>query len=419
MKELTSRIYNTVIFVSIYLFGRLLLLPGVDHSVFFQHNTTGIIAWLDRLLGSSLTSYSVLALGIYPYISASIFIQFASRNLPYFQRLQKEGPSGRNKLSQITRLLACFVAPLQAIPYLLRSVPQQALFISRYEFLLLGLIVLTTGTMFCVFLADRITEKGIGNGSSVIITSGILASLPNSITQEVSQVSGMLIFVIEVVVLFFITLSIIAITRAVRKIPLQRARQFVGLNALTYTGRGEYLPVQVNAAGVMPIIMAGMLSTSPRLLGRLLRDKSEWAATIETIMSDDTGWQYNLFLAILVFGCTYFYVAIFFNVSEIVSSLKKENAFISNVKPGRDTAAYIDSVLGKVTLFGSFFLALIAVLPAVAYYFKVTRAFSRFFGGTNLIILTGTILELIQQIKSYLFMGQYNNMVQNETIPEL
>lgn len=419
IKDLRTRLFNTLALVSIYLAGRLLLLPGIDASI-FEHNSSGVIAWLDRLLGSSLKTFSVFSLGIYPYISASIAIQFLSITFPYFQRLQKEGASGKNKLNQITRLLALIITPLEAIPYLYSPIRHgTGLLISKYYFVPLAIILLTAGTMFCIFLADRITEKGLGNGSSMLIMSGILSSLPNAFAGELSQVSGMLLFVIELTILFLITLIIISVTRGVRRIPLQRAKQMLGGHGV-YRGRREYLPIQVNSAGVMPVIMASMISAAPRLVGHLLRNKSDLAANIAQIMSDENGWQYNLVLAIIVFASTYFYVAIFINPTEIAGNLRRENAFIPGVKPGRDTAGYIDSILTKITLFGSLFLALIAVVPAFAFYFGVTKPFSKFFGGTYLIILTGTILELVRQIESHLFMRHYNDMVENEqTIPEL
>ncbi len=416
IEDFYTRLSNTLLFVAIYRAGTYILLPGIDH-IKFTRDVTGILAWLDRLLGGSLATYSLFGLGITPYISASIVIQFATISIPYFQRLQKEGPAGRNKLNQITRLIALAVAPIQGIPYLYKIVGTNTLLMSKYYFIGISAVLLTTGTMFCIWLADRITEKGLGNGTSILITAGILSSLPSAIGIEINNIgtNNMLIFVIELVILFFIIQLLITFMQGIRRIPLQRARQTIG-TYIPQKRRREYLPIKVNAAGVMPIIMASMISATPRVIGYLLRNKSEKAAWVEQIMSDVNGWHYNLFLSILIFFSTYLYIAVFINPTEIANNLKRENGFIPGIKPGNPTANYIDSILSKITLPSSLFLACIAIVPALAYYLGITKEFSKFFGGTSLLIVIGSILELAQQIESYLFMGYYDSMVTTDQI---
>ena len=411
--ELRQRLLYTLLFLALARLGTFVLLPGIDIALFQGQQASGILAWLDTLLGGSLTTFSVFSLGITPYISASILVQFASLSIPYFQRLQKEGPSGSAKLSQLTRLLTLAVAPMQAMPFLvaMKDVP---LLLPRYYFVPLALLLLTTGTACCLWLADRISDKGLGNGTSLLISAGILSRLPLALTGEATRhgSAGMLPFVLTLLVLLALILIVIAFMQAVRKLPLQNVKQATYMYAGAYQAPRQYLPVKVNVAGVMPIIMASMLSALPRLIARLLRNKSDIAAYVNTVMSNVNGWQYNAVLALLIFFATYFYTAVFFNPTEIADTLKRNGSFIPGIKPGTPTALYIDSILSRILLPGSLFLALIAVLPPLAYYAGVSEPFSRFFGGTSQLIIIGALLDVVEKVQAYLFHHQYSQLAE-------
>ena len=410
--ELRQRLLNTLFFLTLARLGTFILLPGIDAAL-FQHRAEGILAWLDTLLGGSLTTGSLFALGITPYISASIIIQFSSISIPYFQRLKKEGASGSAKLHQITRLLTLLVAPTQAMPYLI-AMKDTPLLLSRYYFVPLSIVLLTTGTACCMWLADRITDRGIGNGTSMLISAGILSELPSALVKEATRhgTRNMLHFVLVLTVLFFLILGIIAFMQGLRKIPLQNAKHASHMYAGQYHTPQQHLPIKLNATGVMPIIMASMLSVLPRLICRMLRERSETAAYLSSVMSNIYGWQYNVLLALLIFMTTYFYTAVFINPVEMADTLKRNSSLIPGIKPGKPTALYIDSILSKILLPGALFLACIAILPAVAYAADISREFSRFMGGTSLLIVVGTLLDMVEKIQSHLFHESYTSMIE-------
>lgn len=410
-KILLQRILQTIFLVTLFRTGTYIILPGINPKELITQ-ASGILAWLDSLLGGALQSYSPFSLGIYPYISASIMMQFISLNIPYFQRLKKEGAPGRAKLNHITRLLTLIITPAQASIYLYGIVSRMPLQVGKYYFIVLSLILLVAGTMISIWIADQITQKGIGNGSSVLITTGILSTLPHAFAKELTLrgFQGALIIVFEIAILSALILLLIYFTQAVRRVPLQQAKAIYNPYG-SYGGRREYLPLKLNGAGVMPIIMASMISALPRLLGHLLRNKSEIAAHIAQVMQDMHGWQYNLFLFIIIFATNFIYTAIFISPIEMANTLKQRNAFIPGIKPGKPTSNFIDYVLTKITLPSSFFLGIIAVLPAFAVYVGITKAFGKFYGGTSLIIVIGTMIEIVQQTQTYLFNRRYSEMV--------
>lgn len=411
-KELRSRLYHTFIYLILFRIGTFIILPGLDPTQ-IKKSTTGILALLDTLLNSSsLRSSSVFALGIAPYISASILMQVTSLTIPYFQRLKKEGPAGRQQLNKITRILTLIISPIQAAPYLLyilnKAHLEGGLMLSKAYIFPLGLIIITTGTMFCIWIADRITAKGIGNGSSILIAASIISSLPGALYMEYNN-TRLLFFIIELLALFAIILIIISFMQGVRKIPLQYATQ-----TSTPTGYGlrQYLPIGMNIAGVMPIIFAQTLTAMPLLSAKWLASRSTKAAAVARILQDQYSWQYNLILASLIFLATFFYAAIFINTTEMSDELKRSNGFIPGIKPGKSTADYIDSILSKIALPSSVFLVLIAILPVGAQKVIATGAMSRFFGGTSVLITVSVILDIIQRIESHLFNAYYGTLLQ-------
>lgn len=413
--ELSNKISYTLMLVVIFRLGTFIMLPGIDPTTFIAQSE-GILARLDTLLGGSFKQASIFSLGIYPYITASIMVQLMGVSFPYFQRLQKEGAAGRQKLNEITRRAVLILAPIQALGYAI-NMRNAATLIPKYQFFILTVVLLTAGSMACLWLSERITDKGIGNGSSILITAGILSSLPIAIAKELKMLGSEknFVFVAEIAILLLIIGIIVNFMQGVRKIPLQRALQVVQANRY-YQGRREYLPIKMNAPGVMPIIAASILSSVPRLLAHALRNKSDIAASIASIMKDRYGWQYNLWLSMLIILSTFFYTAIFVNPVEISDNLRRENAFIPGVKPGKPTAKYISAILDRITLPGSIFLGLIAALPALAHQAGISAEFSGFFGGTSLIIIIGVMTELTDQISSHLFVSDYDSFIENKDI---
>ena len=414
-KEIRTRLFNTFLYVIIFRLGTFIRIPGLNPDR-IKVSSSGFLELLDTLLNSSaLKSSSIFALGITPYISASIITQITSLTIPYFQRLKKEGPAGRTQLNQFTRYLTLFLAPIQATPYVLYLINSQANIIPRYYFMPIAILVIMTGTMFCVWIGDQITSKGLGNGTSVLITASIISSLPGALYMEYDA-SSLLIFVLELVALLVILMVTITFMQGVRKIPLQYAAQMSAAGGGASRGVRQYLPIGLNSTGVMPIIMARTLTAMPLLGAKYFSEKSTKAAAVSSILGDPFGWQFNLILAILIFMATFFYSAIFVNAVEMADDLKRSNGFIPGVKSGKSTADYIDSMLSKITLPGSIFLVLVALMPVAA--FKIigtTKQMSQFFGGTNILITIGVILDGINRIKSHLFSTYYGNMLQNMT----
>lgn len=411
IEDLRIRILNTLGFLVIFRLGSFVVLPGIDPSKL--NEAQGIFGLLDTFLGGAFSNASIFGLGIMPYISASIVVQLLTIAVPYFQKLQKEGESGRNKINQITRVLTILITLAQGSAYLTTTIPSEAILIDRTFFTISAVIILTSGTMFCMWLGERITDKGIGNGISMLIMIGIISRFPQSIIFEAASkgMSGALLFIIEIVVLFFVVMAVVMLTQAVRRIPVQYAKQVVGNKV--YGGQRQYIPLKLNASGVMPIIFAQLLMFLPAMLAGLWQDSSDTAAYIGATFSDFTTWQYNVVFGILVIVFTFFYTAITVNPNQIADDMKRNGGFIPGIKPGRQTSEFIDNILTKITLPGSVFLAIVAILPAIASIFGVTREFAQFYGGTSLLIMVGVILDTLQQIESYLLMRHYEGMMKS------
>ncbi len=413
--ELRSRIINTLLFIAFFRLGSYIALPGVDATKLTQAGEGGLFGLLNIFSGGALSNASVFALGIMPYISASIAIQLLTIALPYFQKMQKDGESGRKKLNQITRILTIFVTAAQAFTYLQVTIPTDAIMVDPWFFRLYGVAILIGGTMLCMWLGEKITDKGIGNGISMLIMIGIVSRFPASILQEAGSrgMSGALMFILEIIALFFVVMGAIMVTQAVRRIPVQYAKQVVGSKATTVGGERQYIPLKLNASGVMPIIFAQALMFIPGLVAQSFAEKSEFASSVASAFGDFTTWQYNLLFAVLIIVFTFFYTAISINPTQISDDMKRGGGFVPGVKPGEETAGFIATILDRITLPGAVMLSLIAVLPAVANLFGVTRGFASFFGGTSLLILVGVVLDTLQQIESYLLMRKYEGLMQS------
>ena len=416
IEELRTRILNTLGFLIIFRLGSFVTLPGVDSSK-LTGQAEGIFGLLDTFLGGAFLKASVFGLGIMPYISASIVLQLMTVAVPYFQKLQKEGDSGRKRINQITRVLTIFICIAQSFGYVSATIPPEAVVLSNpFFFKVSSMIILTSGTIFCMWLGEKITDKGIGNGISMLIMIGIISRFPASIIAEaVSRgMSQALLFVIEMIALFFVVLATVALTQAIRRIPVQYAKQVVGNKV--YGGQRQYIPLKLNSAGVMPIIIAQSLMFLPSLVAGFWADESDTAQYIATTFSQIESWPYNVVFAILIILFTFFYTAITINPSQIADDMKRNGGFIPGVKPGKQTSEFIDDVLSKITLPGSLFLALVAILPAFAILAGVNRGFATFYGGTSLLIMVGVILDTLQQIESYLLMRHYEGMMKSGKI---
>ena len=412
IEELRGRILNTLLMITVYRLGSYIVLPGVDPTK-LNSNPTGLLNLLDTFLGGAFSKASIFALGIMPYISASIAIQLLTMALPYFQKMQKEGESGRKKLNQITRVLTVAITIIQAYSYLRSTIPSEALLVSRTVFTISSVFIITAGTIFCMWLGERITDKGVGNGTSMLIMIGIVSRFPGAIIGEsLSRGSGQaLIFVLEIVALFLVVMFAVALTQAVRRIPVQYAKQVVG-NKVTGGGQRQYLPLKLNTAGVMPIIFAQALMFIPSFLAGLF-PKSDAANSIATTFSDFTSWPYNLLFAVLIIVFTFFYTAIAISPQQIADDMKRGGGFIPGVKPGLSTSDFVATVLDRITLPGGILLAVVAILPAFASMIGMTRQFSQFFGGTSLLILVGVVLDTLQQVESYLLMKRYEGLMKS------
>jgi preprotein translocase subunit SecY len=412
IEELRTRILNTLLFITIFRLGSYVALPGVEPDQ-LNVSTQGLLGLLDTFLGGAFSKASIFALGIMPYISASIAIQLLTMALPYFQKMQKEGESGRKKLNQITRVLTIVVTLVQGTAYLNTTVPDEALLVSRSMFTISSVFVLTAGTMFCMWLGERITDKGVGNGISMLIMIGIVSRFPGAIYKEfVSRGSGsILLTVLEMVALYFVIMGAVMLTQAVRKIPIQYAKQVVGNRVMG--GQRQYLPLKMNAAGVMPIIFAQALMFIPSLGASYFAEKSDFASNVATIFANFTTWQYNLLFAVLIIIFTFFYTAISVNPQQIADDMKRGGGFIPGVKPGQQTSEYISSVLDRITFPGAIMLAIVATLPAFASLLGISNDFAHFFGGTSLLIMVGVVLDTLQQVESYLLMRRYEGLMKS------
>lgn len=418
IEDLKSRILTTIGLVLIYRLGSFIVLPGIDPTkltALEDQTAEGVMGLLNMFSGGAFANASVFGLGIMPYISASIVIQLLGIAVPYFQRLQREGESGRRKINQITRYLTVIILLFQAPAYL-ANLPEVAVTSPGLMFKITSIIILTAGTMFVMWLGERITEKGIGNGISLIIMIGIIARLPFAAVAEfvsrLEEGGGLVMLLIEIVVLFFVFAGTILLVQGTRRIPVQYAKRIVGNKQ--YGGVRQYIPLKVNAAGVMPIIFAQAIMFVPITLVGFA--DSEAATGFAAMFSDMTGWVYNVVFAFLIVAFTYFYTAITINPTQMAEDMKRNGGFIPGVKPGKKTVEFLDSVMSKITLPGSVFLALVAILPAFAMIAGVDRMFAQFYGGTSLLILVGVVLDTLQQIESHLLMRHYDGLMKSGRI---
>jgi len=417
IEELRNRILNTLGFLVIFRLGSFVVLPGIDPVILKQvtGEATGILGILDTFLGGAFSRASIFALGIMPYISASIVVQLLTVAVPYFQKMQKEGESGRKRINQITRVLTIIITLFQSTAYLSATIPSEAVVIDLTFFRISSVVVLVSGTMFVMWLGERITDRGIGNGISMLIMIGIISRLPGQLIAEAvtKGMSGALLFVIEMVALFFVVMAVVMFTQAVRRIPVQYAKQVIGNKV--YGGQRQYIPIKVNSAGVMPIIFAQSLMFLPPMLASIW-PQNDIAIYIATAFSDIRTWQYNLTFGLLILAFTFFYTAITINPNQIADDMKRNGGFIPGIKPGSQTSEFIDSILTRITFPGSIFLAIVAIMPAFAFLAGVNQGFSQFYGGTSLLIMVGVILDTLAQIESYLLMRHYEGMMKSGRI---
>lgn len=421
ISELKSKILVTLLLIGIYRLGTHIALPGIDPNKLPTGGSgTGILGLIDAFAGGAFSQASILAIGIMPYISASIFMQLMTILYPPFQKMQKEGESGRKKITQYTRFLTIAVAALQASAYVayLHSPGYKEAIMPAYEsyFWISTTIVLSAGSLFVMWLGERITDKGLGNGSSVIIMVGILARLPEAMVQEFTSVTtkysgggGLLLFVLRIAILVGIIMGLIILIQGVRKIPVQYAKQIVGNRQ--FGGARQFLPIKVNSAGVMPIIFAQAIMFLPTLLNNF-----ETTQGLARVFNDHSNVWYMLIYAIMVVGFTFLYTALIFNPKQIADDLKRNNGFIPGVKPGQPTADYIGSVMDKITLPGAILLAFVGILPGFAQRLGIQQSFSSFFGGTSLLIMVGVVLDTLQQIETQLLMRQYDGLMKSGRI---
>ncbi|MEX2592266.1 MAG: preprotein translocase subunit SecY [Anditalea sp.] len=412
IEDLRIRILNTIGFLIVFRLGSFIVLPGIDPSQ-LSGPSEGIFGLIDTFLGGAFSNASIFGLGIMPYISASIVLQLLTVGVPYFQKLQKEGESGRKRISQITRVLTIVITVAQGIGYLTATIPNEAIMINKTLFMFSSLVLLSAGTMFCMWLGEKITEKGIGNGISMLIMIGIISRFPGAIMAESLSkgTGGILLLLIEAAVLFFVVVGVVALTEATRRIPVQYAKQVVG--GKVYGGQRQYIPIKVNASGVMPIIFAQSLMFLPALIAQIWADTSEIAAYIGTTFSDFTSWQYNLVFALMIILFTFFYTAITVNPEQIAEDMKRNGGFVPGIKPGAPTADFIDNIISRITLPGSILLSLVAIMPAFAILAGVGGEFAQFYGGTSLLIMVGVIMDTLRQIESYLLMRHYEGMMKS------
>lgn len=419
IEDLRARILTTLGFLLIYRLGSFVVIPGVDPmqlDALQQQGSQGLLGFINMFSGGAFSNASVFALGIMPYISASIVIQLLGIAIPYFQRLQREGESGRKKINQITRYLTVIITGVQAPGYIANlkaTLPPSAFVSDATFFWISSVIMLVAGTMFVMWLGEKITDRGIGNGISLLIMIGIIARLPFSVAAEFAsrleeQGGGMVMFLVELVILFLVFVVSIMLVQGTRRIPVQYAKRIVGNKQ--YGGVRQYIPLKVNAAGVMPIIFAQALMFVPLFLSGYVSDG------VAAAFADYTGFWYNLTLAVLIILFTYFYTAITVNPTQMAEDMKKNGGFIPGVKPGKKTIEFLDSIMSKITLPGSIFLAIIAILPAFASIIGINSSFAQFYGGTSLLIMVGVVLDTLQQIESHLLMRHYDGLMKSGRI---
>ena len=416
------RLLITLLFVAIYRFGSFVVLPGINPGNLErlqQQTAGGLMSLLDMFSGGAFSNASIFALGIMPYISASIVMQLVAIAVPSFQKMQRDGESGRKKIAQYTRYLTVAILLFQAPSYLMnlkmQSAGALASGISWTEFMIPATIILAAGSMFILWLGERITDKGVGNGISMIIMIGIIARLPQAFFQEVGSrftaitSGGLVMFIAEILILYAVVCAAILLVQGTRKVPVQYARKVVG-NTQQLGGARQYIPLKLFAANVMPIIFAQALMFIPLAIVQYQSDSAGW---FTRSMLDNRSLLYNVVYVVLIVAFTYFYTAITLNPTQMAEDMKRNNGFIPGVKPGQDTANYIEEIMSRLTLPGSLFIAFIAIMPALAGLLNVQQAFSQFFGGTSLLILVGVVIDTIQQIQSHLMMRHYDGLLKS------
>ncbi|RLD61594.1 MAG: preprotein translocase subunit SecY [Bacteroidetes bacterium] len=432
IEDLRNRILYTLGIILIYRLGAFVVLPGIDpHQLTNLQNQgkEGLLGLLNMFSGGAFSNASVFALGIMPYISASIVVQLLGMAIPYFQKLQKEGESGRRKINQITRYLTVVILIFQSPAYianLVNQLPPEGIYpfdpnqqaTSIFSFFgISSIVILTAGSMFIMWLGEKITDKGIGNGISLIIMIGIIAQLPFALFGEFisrmeEQGGGLVYFVLEIAILVFIVLLTILLVQGTRRIPVQYAKRIVGNKQ--YGGVRQYIPLKVNAAGVMPIIFAQAIMFLPITFAGFASSEAMTGFFSSFANMNSFAYNFTFFITIILF--TYFYTAITVNPNQMADDMKKNGGFIPGIKPGRKTAEFMDTVMSRITLPGSIFLGLVAILPAIVRLFGVSTSFSSFFGGTSLLILVGVVLDTLQQIESHLLMRHYDGLTKSGRI---
>ena len=421
IEELRGKILTTLLLILVYRIGSHIVLPGIDPNKLTNlSNSTksGMLGLLDAFVGGAFSKASIFALGIMPYISASIFMQLMTILVPQISKIQKEGDSGRKKINQWTRYLTVIVTAFQAAAYIgfLRTQNHDALLPAYGNFFLVStVIILTVGTLFVMWLGEKITDKGLGNGTSIIIMVGILARLPQSFIQEFTAKQtrgggGLLIFLVEIAILIAIILALIVLVQGVRKIPVNYAKQIVGNRQ--FGGARQFLPLKVNAAGVMPIIFAQAIMFLPTIFAGFQTSGKGWSL----YFTDHSNFIYMMIYSVMVIGFTFLYTALIFNPKQMADDLKRSNGFIPGVKPGQPTADYIGTIMDRITLPGAVMLAIVGILPGIAQRMNVTQGFATFFGGTSLLIMVGVVLDTLQQIETQLLMRQYDGLMSSGRI---
>jgi preprotein translocase subunit SecY len=412
IEELKNRILYVVGILMVYRIGSYVTLPGVDASQLVQQtgNASSLLGLFDMFVGGAFSRAGVFALGIMPYITASIIIQLMGAVVPYFQKLQREGEEGRRKINRLTRYGTIGITAVQAIGFAinLMSTSPNAIIVNHVTFVITSVIVLTAGTAFVMWLGERITDRGIGNGISILIMIGIIARLPASLVNEVTTSANAIIVIIELAALILVIAFCVLLTQGVRKIPVQYAKRVVGRKV--YGGTTQYLPLKVNAAGVMPIIFAQSIMFIPSTIGTFFPENST-VQMLTAWSSDFTGITYSIIFFVICVFFTYFYTAISVNPREMADTMKRQGGFIPGIRPGNQTVEFIDNILTKVTLPGAIFLGFIAILPAFAARLGVTPGFAMFYGGTSLLIIVGVAIDTLQQIESHLMMRHYDGFM--------
>ena len=423
VEELRNKLGMTILFILIYRFGSFIVLPGIDPEALTalqQQTSSGLMSLLDMFSGGAFSNASIFALGIMPYISASIVVQLLTIAIPYFQKMQREGESGRNKINRITRYLTVAILLFQGPSYLVNLKVQMlhagSVMPEGLWFSISSTLILCAGSMFVMWLGERMTDRGIGNGISMIIMIGIIARFPAAIMQEfisrtTDAAGGLVMFLAEIVILLVVIALSILLVQGTRRVPVQYAKRMVGNKQ--YGGVRQYIPLKVNAAGVMPIIFAQAIMMVPIMFAGF---NTDGVSGFMQAFMNNTGFWYNFVFAILIIVFTYFYTAITVNPTQMAEQMKLNNGFIPGVKPGKKTAEYLDVIMSRITLPGSFFLALVAIMPAFASIFGITNEFAQFYGGTSLLILVGVVLDTLQQIESHLVNRHYDGLLDSGRI---